>query len=363
LPAEEPIFEVAAPPVEEPKPKKEKPPKEPKPKKEKLPKEPKPKKEKPPKEPKPKKEKLPKAPKKETPPKAPKPKKETPPKAPKPKKAPPSKEELKQKAKAFLQSLKKEKEPLPKLADIHSHILPIDDGAQSYGEALALVKMAWEDGTRVLFLTPHYRAIYKPTPEKLQEAFCAFRDALKNEDVKMKLVLGSEVRYLSEFPKQVQKGLLTPMASSRYMLLEFPTTVFRPNVIAGIRDCVDSGYIPILAHAERYDIFRLDPTLTDEVLQMGALIQLNADSVMGKWGFSVKRYCHRLILAKKAHFIASDAHDKKMRPPKLSACYRYVCKKYGESIAKKLFWQNPRAVMEDRAVENDKDEEENSSLD
>jgi len=153
------------------------------------------------------------------------------------------------------------------------------------------------------------------------------------------------------------------MANSRYMLLEFPTTVFRPNVIAGIRDCIDAGYVPILAHAERYDIFRLDRTLTDEVLEMGALIQLNADSVMGKWGIRVKRFCQRLILAEKAHFIASDAHDKRQRPPKLSACYSYVCKKYGERIAKKLFWQNPRAVMDDRLVENDKDEGENSTLD
>ena len=252
---------------------------------------------------------------------------------------------------------KKEKDILPKLADIHSHILPaVDDGAKDFEEALELVKMAWEDGTRVLFLTPHYRAIYKPQPEELRHRFYALRDALRKEDIKMKLVLGSEVRYVSDFPQQVKKGLLLPIAKTRYMLLEFPTTVFRPNVIAGIRDCLEAGFVPIIAHAERYDIFRLDKTLTDEVLELGALLQLNADSVMGKWGFGVKRFCHRLIAAEKAHFIASDAHDKKQRPPKLAACYRYVCKKYGEKTAKKLFWQNPRAVMDDRTVETEKEE-------
>jgi protein-tyrosine phosphatase len=237
----------------------------------------------------------------------------------------------------------------------------VDDGPEDFSEALELVKQAWDDGTRVLFLTPHYRAIYKPRPEELIHRFGALRDALRKEDIKMKLVLGSEVRYRSEFPQLVKDGLLMPMAHSRYMLLEFPTTVFRPNVIAGIRDCIAAGFVPIIAHAERYDIFRLDRTLTDEVLELGALIQLNADSVLGKWGFSAKRFCHRLIAAEKAHFIASDAHDKKQRPPKLAACYRYVCKKYGEKTAKKLFCQNPRAVMEDRTVETEK-EEENSSL-
>ena len=247
---------------------------------------------------------------------------------------------------------KTKKEPEIMIADIHSHILPgVDDGAKDYAEALELVRMARLDGTQLLFLTPHFRAIYKPTPEDLKKDFQAFYTAVREDGVRMKFVLGSEVRYQSEFTRQAERGVLTPMAKSRYMLLEFPTTVFRPNVIAGIRDCLDAGYVPILAHAERYDIFRLDPTLTDEVLALGARIQLNADSVMGKWGFSVKRFCHRLIKEEKAQFIASDAHDLKNRPPKLKDCYLRVRTKYGEDTARKLFWQNPRAVMENRPID------------
>lgn len=247
---------------------------------------------------------------------------------------------------------KTKKEPEIMIADLHCHILPgVDDGAKDYREALELVRTARLDGTQLMFLTPHFRATYKPTPQELKEKFQEFYTAVRDDGVRMKFMLGSEVRHQSEFTRLVARNALTPMAKSRYMLLEFPTTVFRPNVVAGIRECLDAGFVPIIAHAERYDIFRLDPTLTDEVLALGARIQLNADSVMGKWGFSVKRFCHRLIKADKAQFIASDAHDLKNRPPKLKDCYLRVRKKYGDDMARKLFWQNPRAVMENRPID------------
>ena len=247
---------------------------------------------------------------------------------------------------------KTKKEPEIMIADLHCHILPgVDDGAKDYQEALELVRTARLDGTQLMFLTPHVRATYKPTPQELKEKFQEFYTAVRDDGVRMKFMLGSEVRHQSEFTRLVARDALTPMAKSRYMLLEFPTTVFRPNVVAGIRECLDAGFVPIIAHAERYDIFRLDPTLTDEVLALGARIQLNADSVMGKWGFSVKRFCHRLIKADKAQFIASDAHDLKNRPPKLKDCYLRVRKKYGDDMARKLFWQNPRAVMENRPID------------
>ena len=40
--------------------------------------------------------------------------------------------------------------------DIHTHILPeVDDGAENMTQALKLLRQAWENGTRTIFLTPH----------------------------------------------------------------------------------------------------------------------------------------------------------------------------------------------------------------
>jgi len=86
------------------------------------------------------------------------------------------------------------------------------------------------------------------------------------------------------------------------------------------------------------------------VLDLGALIQLNADSVMGKHGFGVKRFCHRLLKTEQAHFIASDAHDAAHRPPLLRECYLKVNKKYGGEYAARVFYENAQAVIENRTI-------------
>lgn len=83
---------------------------------------------------------------------------------------------------------------------------------------------------------------------------------------------------------------------------------------------------------------------------MGALIQLNADSVMGRNGFRVKCFCHRLLTEQKVHFIASDAHDIHRRPPLLRDCFLQIHKKYGAEYAARVFYHNAQALIENREI-------------
>ena len=73
--------------------------------------------------------------------------------------------------------------PAAGFADIHTHILPgVDDGAQDMSQALALLRMAYEDGTRSIFLTPHYRGQYKQnSPAWLREVFSIFCQMAQQE--------------------------------------------------------------------------------------------------------------------------------------------------------------------------------------
>jgi len=61
-------------------------------------------------------------------------------------------------------------------ADIHTHLLPdVDDGAQGTSDAMKLVQMAYENGTRTMILTPHYRGKYKENdPGWLTEVYDMF---------------------------------------------------------------------------------------------------------------------------------------------------------------------------------------------
>lgn len=166
----------------------------------------------------------------------------------------------------------------------------------------------------------------------------------------MQLYLGNEIHFEADMPEKLLEGSVLTLNDSQYVLLEFRISSLRSQIITGVSETVRCGFTPIIAHAERYDIFRKDPTLTDEVLDMGALIQLNSDSVMGSNGFFVKRFCYRLLKEQKVHFIASDSHNMEKRPPLLRECFLRICKKYGQAYACRVFYENAQAVIENRMV-------------
>lgn len=231
--------------------------------------------------------------------------------------------------------------------DIHTHILPgVDDGAANLQEACQLVRMARQDGTQALFLTPHYRGDEgEHSVLKLQEIFSQLRERVAREMPDVQLYLGTEIRFDTDVPEKLLQGRLLPMGGSDFVLLEFGIQAMKSQILMAVSETLRYGFIPIVAHGERCRAFYTQTALVDEVRHLGGYIQVNADSVMGVHGFSVKRFCHKLLKAQKVDFIATDAHDSQNRPPLLSKCFLQVRKKYGEEYAARVFWENARSIL------------------
>lgn len=236
--------------------------------------------------------------------------------------------------------------------DIHTHILPgVDDGARDTAEAMRMVRLAWENGTRALVLTPHWhRAHSQNDIVPIWEAFDRFRQRVSLEYPEMELYLGREIRYGSDVPEKLAAGELHTLNGSQYILLEFGNSCPRSQVVNGISACLYSGVTPIIAHVERYDVFRKDASLIEEVLEQGALIQVNAESILGKQGLEALFFCHRLLRREQVHFVASDCHRTDSRTPRLHKCWEKVKKKYGEEYALRLFCENARKVIRNEEV-------------
>ncbi len=230
--------------------------------------------------------------------------------------------------------------------DIHTHILPgVDDGAADMEEACRLVRMAQQDGTKALFLTPHYRGDYKNyCADRLREIFLQLQEQVAREMPDMQLYLGTEIRYDSDTPEKMLQGRILPMADSEFALLEFSTQAMKSQILMAVMEMVRYGFTPIVAHAERCETFCTNPALVDEVRHLGAYIQINADSIMGAHGFAVKRFARKLLKERKADFVATDAHDGRKRPPLLNKCYLRVCKLCGEEYAAQVFWENAHII-------------------
>lgn len=203
--------------------------------------------------------------------------------------------------------------------------------------------MAQKNGTQSILLTPHYREQYRQnTPEQLEEVY---RQLCRLAPEGMTLYLASEAGYERDLADKLSEGKVLSINGSRYVLLEFSDATPKSMILDGVFEVLNAGFTPILAHVERYDAFRRHKILAEEVQDAGALLQLNADSILGSSGNDIKRYCHRLLKRQMAHFIASDAHNKTKRPPVLAECYQRVCKKYGAEYAAELFWENAQTIL------------------
>ena len=238
--------------------------------------------------------------------------------------------------------------PVRSFVDIHTHILPgVDDGAPDFDTALAILKKAQKNGTAAVVLTPHYRTqFHGNVTEHLLPVYEELRQKAAACCPGMELYLGCEAGYEIDISEKFRDGTVLTLHNTRYVLLEFRDRAFRSRIIEGTWEVLNFGYVPILAHVERYEAFHNNPDLIGELIHMGALVQINADSVLGMLGRRVKRFTHRLLRNRQVHFVASDTHDLNRRGPGLKECYDKISRKYGKEQAQLLLCKNPRTVLE-----------------
>ena len=129
------------------------------------------------------------------------------------------------------------------------------------------------------------------------------------------------------------------------MLSEFSGNSEPSFIRERIYSLLSGGYRPVVAHVERYRAARDDISLIEEIKEMGALIQVNADNILGKEGFGTGRFCRKLLKEGLADFVASDCHGSERRITRLGEAFDYVRRKYGSSCAGRLFIENPQRII------------------
>lgn len=235
------------------------------------------------------------------------------------------------------------------MIDIHTHILPlVDDGAGNFGEAIEMLKLAYEMGTNEMVLTPHCAKIYgfANEAEEIREKFEYFSDiAGRKERIPIRLYPGMEVLYEGKERMKKSKEYYLTLNDSRYLLMEFMFDISRRTFLEGIDWARECGVIPVVAHPERYDCVQEDWKLVREAQKMGAGIQVNEGSLFGRYGQLSRHTAHIFLEKKMVQCIASDAHHLTNRTPKLDRARFYLEERYGRSYAKMLLHDNPGKIL------------------
>ena len=215
------------------------------------------------------------------------------------------------------------------VVDIHNHILPgVDDGPQTEDEAIELAKNAAANGITHIIATPHHRnGVYNNKALNIQYLVRNLNEQLTSQGIPITIVEGMEIRLHEDLLSELTDSLVSLAGSKKYLLIELPKNHI-PHFTATIFfEMQLRGYIPIIAHPERNTVIRNDPSQLFDLVNQGALAQVNASSIIGAKGRALRKFTLKLCKNHLVHFIASDAHHLTKRPFLLPSAYAYLERK------------------------------------
>lgn len=235
-------------------------------------------------------------------------------------------------------------------ADIHNHALfNVDDGPKTEKDMYALIDAIYKDNIRYLCVTPHYHPGYfGENSKKSASSYKVLLDYAKDKYPDMFICSGNELRYERGCVGWIEEGKCNPINGTNYVLMDFSENESMAEIVKGTNAILNFGYVPILAHVERYRKLSGKLEIVQELKENGVIIQIDAQSILGSFGFGSKRRCKKILDMRLADVAATDAHGSTRRPPSLTDTYSYIEKHYGERYARALCIDNPLAIIENR---------------
>lgn len=237
---------------------------------------------------------------------------------------------------------------MKRLFDMHCHIIPgVDDGAGTLSDSMEILRAERAQGVTDIILTPHFRRnMFETSRDVVENNYRILVDKAAEEFPEIKMYLGCEYHANHDMSDMLRKDFRYRMCGTRYVLLEFSSAHDALYIKNGAYTLISSGFTPIIAHCERFRPIYKHIDFAEELCDMGAMLQLNANSVLGLDGFGMKMFCRKMLKRELVSFIGSDAHNTGDRATHLGECADFVEKKYGSHTAKKIFVKNPELLIE-----------------
>jgi len=239
------------------------------------------------------------------------------------------------------------------MIDIHCHLLPqIDDGSQSVMDTLELFKEACNAGFTKIITTSHYISDgrFVTNSYARQKLINAFQEILNEQKIDLELYNGAEAYLSMDLPELYENGTIPTLANSRYVLFELPMsqkTLYVENIINKLEEL---GYIPIIAHPERYDYVKENINEALKWVDMGAYLQCNYGSIMGQYGGHAKKTIVKLFKENAVTFLGTDTHRVNTNYTNLKYAINEIKERIGAERFYKLSNENPEKIIKNETI-------------
>lgn len=235
--------------------------------------------------------------------------------------------------------------------DVHCHLIPcVDDGSESLKESLAALKEEFDQNVRHVICTPHVTAgITLKEATNIKKAYDSLREQTDHGEFP-ELYLGCEIMYSESIVERLTSGDIWTMAESSYVLVEFLPSVTFEDLCIAVRRITSAGFLPVLAHIERYQCLYKQISRIRNIQDMGAYCQVNASSLYGgifdQRSLFVKKICKEGLV----HFLGTDSHGMIKRRPDMYKGADWVQRNCGSLLAERLLYGNAMDLINDIVI-------------
>jgi protein-tyrosine phosphatase len=228
----------------------------------------------------------------------------------------------------------------------------IDDGAPDLETSLSMARIAVADGITVTACTPHiHPGVYDNHGPGIKAAIADLQRELDAADIALKLICGADTHIANDLVDGLQSGRVASLNDTRYFLFEPPHHVAPPRMEEVVFDVMAAGFTPLLTHPERLTWIEDHYDAVVRLADRGALMQITAGSVTGRFGRRPKYWAERMLDEGLVHILATDAHNLRNREPVLSPARDLVAKRLGDEEATQMVLTRPQKIVDGAAPE------------
>jgi protein-tyrosine phosphatase len=212
-----------------------------------------------------------------------------------------------------------------------------------------LARLAVANGITHSVVTPHvHPGRYENDAGSIRAAVDAFRAQLRAEGIPLQLGCAGEVRLSVEMLAMVEQDRIPyygELDGYRILLLELPHSHVPPGSEQLVGWLLNLKIRPMIAHPERNKDVMRNVAKLQPFIDAGCLFQVTAGSVAGMFGEYAMQTAHALLEAGHVTLLASDAHNRDFRPPRLDHGRDAAARIVGEKAAQDLVYARPRALV------------------
>lgn len=236
---------------------------------------------------------------------------------------------------------------MPGITDMHCHILPgLDDGSGSMEETIQTLREAEKQQIQCMIVTPHFHpGRYMVSAFQVIKTLEEVRRQCVRRRINIRLYPGQECYYYSGLVEQLNSGNVLTMAGSRYVLVEFEPDCLFNYLLNGLREIRQSGYIPIVAHFERYQCLQNDEHL-NTLREQKFLLQLNYDRLRQKDGLFHKNVWRTMVKKDMVDFLGSDCHGMDFRPLHVAEAYEWLNTNLKTEQKNRILYNNVQKIIQ-----------------